>query len=253
MNDDDDARAAALAARNNAAWCDAVSRAHGLEPRAGDRLWASGRRTPPLYPDAVTLDAQVTEGEVLALVDIAEPWCSVKDSFARLELGAAGFEVLFDARWIHRRPAPAEGAAAWSRVRTAEALARWEAAWGGAEGVFRPELLADPDIAFVFGVDGAADTYGMADAHGMADTHGMDGAAPGSRRPVSGAVLNRAAGAVGVSNVFGAGAWPLVLSAAAGLWPELPLVGYESGEDLTAAARHGFTPVGPLRIWLRSE
>jgi hypothetical protein len=45
-------------------------------------------------------------------------------------------------------------------------------------------------------------------------------------------------------------AWPLVLDAVHWLFPTLPVVGYERGDDLAAAVRHGFEPVGPLRIWL---
>jgi hypothetical protein len=28
------------------------------------------------------------------------------------------------------------------------------------------------------------------------------------------------------------------------------VVGYEHGDDLVAAVRHSFEPIGPLRIWL---
>jgi hypothetical protein len=31
------------------------------------------------------------------------------------------------------------------------------------------------------------------------------------------------------------------------------MVGYESGDDLTAALDHGFEPVGPLRVWVRAD
>jgi len=30
--------------------------------------------------------------------------CSVADSFGALDLSAAGFELLFDATWVHRAP-----------------------------------------------------------------------------------------------------------------------------------------------------
>jgi hypothetical protein len=60
---------------------------------------------------------------------------------------------------------------------------------------------------------------------------------------------------VGISNVFALdggpdAVWPVVLDAANELFPTLPVVGYEQGDDLAAAVRHGFEPVGPLRIWL---
>ena len=48
-------------------------------------------------------------------------------------------------------------------------------------------------------------------------------------------------------------AWPVVLSAANELFPTLPVVGYDQGDGLAAAVRHGFEPVGPLRVWLHGR
>ena len=50
------------AARNNAEWCATVCRAHGVEGRFDPAHWVSATRTPPRYPDAITLtpDAPVT-------------------------------------------------------------------------------------------------------------------------------------------------------------------------------------------------
>ena len=47
-----------LAARNNAAWCDAVCRAYGAPGEFDDELWLTRRPAPPLYPNAVTLTAR---------------------------------------------------------------------------------------------------------------------------------------------------------------------------------------------------
>ncbi|WP_309144520.1 hypothetical protein [Streptomyces sp. BR123] len=223
------------AARNNAAWCAAVCGGGEFTADA----WTSARRTPPYYPDAVTLTRDVPAAALAAALDTDSPGCSVKDSFAVLDLAPAGFEVLFEAQWIHR---PADAAAlggtapalAWSRVADAAELGRWEAAWDGerSSGLFHPGLLTG-DIAFLAGRD-------------------ADG------RIRAGAVANAAAGVVGVSNVFAAGgagddeAWAGALAGIAELWPELPIVGYESGEDLRTAARHGFTGLGPLRVWLHT-
>ncbi|MCX4540420.1 hypothetical protein [Streptomyces sp. NBC_01565] len=223
------------AARNNAEWCAAVSRDGGFTEAA----WTSARRTPPYYPDAVTLTRDASATALLAAVDTEAPGCSVKDSFAMLDLGPAGFEVLFEAQWIHRAAVtPAAVPAAvpslrWTRVVTAGELVAWERAWDGEEstGLFHPGLLA-PEFAFLAGHDG-------------------DG------RVLAGAAAHRTGAVVGISNVFSAPgtppdeAWTGSLAALAALWPGLPLVGYESGDDLTTATRHGFTPIGPLRVWLR--
>ncbi|GAB2464509.1 hypothetical protein GCM10027162_69050 [Streptomyces incanus] len=77
-------------------------------------------------------------------------------------------------------------------------------------------------------------------------------------RVVAGAVAGRSHHVVGISNVFALdggpdAAWPVVLDAVNRLFPTLPVVGYEQGVDLAAAIRHGFEPVGPLRIWLHGR
>ncbi|WP_406187721.1 hypothetical protein [Streptomyces sp. NBC_01006] len=226
------------AVHNNAEWCAAVS---GGGAFAAD-AWTSARRTPMYYPDGVTLTREASADALLAGMDTESPGCSVKDSFAALDLAPAGFEVLFGAEWIHRPgDAPAASAAAgsspaltWARVADAGELAAWEAAWGGGEsaGLFHPGLLA-PEIAFLAG-------------------RAADG------RILAGAAANRTGSVVGLSNVFTADgtpddeAWAGALAAVADLWPGLPVVGYESGDDLDTALRHGFTPLGPLRVWLHT-
>ncbi|MFF9864012.1 hypothetical protein ACF1G0_01040 [Streptomyces sp. NPDC013953] len=228
-------------ARNNAAWCATMCRAHGLPGgTSGARAWTSPRRTPPYYPDAVTLAPGLSPRDVRDLLDAVDrraPGCSVKDSFADLDLTGHGFAPLFEARWIHR-PAdlpppgrPDAGEAAWQPVRTPAGLAAWEAAWsdGNTMGLFRPALLADPSTTVLAG-------------------RAPDG------RIVSGAVVSHAAGVAGVSNLFGGdAAWPGCLAAIAARLPGTPVVGYEHGDDLDAALRHGFTATGPLRVWLSTE
>jgi hypothetical protein len=78
-----------------------VCRSHGLVGTFGPRSWRSARRTPPLYPDAVTLAPDASISDVLNAIDTS-PGCSVKDSFGCLDLAQAGFTVLFEATWITR-------------------------------------------------------------------------------------------------------------------------------------------------------
>ncbi|MCJ1681367.1 hypothetical protein MTF65_29230 [Streptomyces sp. APSN-46.1] len=225
------------AARNNAEWCAAVCRTGGFGPHA----WSSAHRTPPLYPDAVTLTRDASAAALVAGIDTGSPGCSVKDSFAALDLAPAGFEVLFEAHWIHRpagaaqtAPAARPAALRWARVTAAGELAAWEAAWDGEEstGLFHPGLLGE-DFAFLAGHDAAG-------------------------RIAAGAAANRTGRVVGISNVFTAAgtpadeAWTGALAALSGIWPGLDVVGYESGDDLDTAVHHGFTPLGPLRVWLHS-
>ncbi|WP_340684664.1 hypothetical protein LCL61_40705 [Amycolatopsis coloradensis] len=85
------------AVRVNARWCDTACRTGTFTAR----VWKSARRTPPLYPDAMTLTPDATAAEVLDGIDTS-PGCAVKDSFGCLDLSQAGFEVLFEATWITR-------------------------------------------------------------------------------------------------------------------------------------------------------
>jgi hypothetical protein len=126
-----DSRAVA-AARNNAEWCDLVCRTHGINTTFEPDVWVAQRRSPPLYPDAVTLSDRPSAGDVVSRVD-SSTGCSVKDSFASVDLSPEGFRLLFDAEWIYRESAeqPAEPAAGWSLVRTPDQLRAWAAAHGG--------------------------------------------------------------------------------------------------------------------------
>ncbi|MFF5424534.1 MULTISPECIES: hypothetical protein [unclassified Streptomyces] len=232
----DAARAALLdhAVRDNADWCHTLCRAHGLPGVFGPRAWTSPRRTPPYYPDAVTLTPDATAADVLTGIDRTAPGASVKDSHARLDLGPEGFRLLFEASWIHRPAGPPRtpAPAGWRPVHGPRELAAWATAWSGGDAgeaaLFPDALLADPDTALVAG-------------------HDEDG------RVVAGAVLTARARVTGVSNLFAtdgtdpADAWAGALALAD---PALPVVGYESGDDLTAARAAGFTELGPLRIWL---
>jgi hypothetical protein len=75
-----------VAAQNNAEWCDSFCRTHGVVGRFHTDSWFSPVRTPPYYPDAVTLLPDVSIERVLSGIDTSEG-CSVKDSFASGQLG----------------------------------------------------------------------------------------------------------------------------------------------------------------------
>ncbi|MBX9362057.1 hypothetical protein [Streptomyces sp. WAC04114] len=225
------------AARNNAEWCAAVCRAHGVAGAFGADAWAAPVRTPLFYPDAVTLGPDADPDALTTRIDTASPGASVKDSFADLDLAAAGFRVPFEAQWIHRPAgsAPAAPGLEWDVVGDPDTLRAWALAWDDGAGnadLFRPGLLTEPETFLILGRP-AGDTEG---------------------RVAAGAVASRSEHVVGVSNVFGPdgasdAAWPVVLHALARLFPTLPVVGYEQGADLAAALRHGFEPLGPLRVW----
>ncbi|MGN5632512.1 hypothetical protein [Streptomyces sp. AC154] len=212
-----------------------MSRSHGLASTFGAQAWTAPARTPLYYPDAVTLVPGTELSAVATGIDTTMPGASVEDSFADLDLVDAGFQVLFEGQWIHR-PASAPATASdlgWEVAGTRDKLRAWAHAWDDGDGnadLFRPELLDDP-ATFV-----------------------LAGRSPDGE-VVAGAVASRSDQVVGVSNVFALkggpdAAWPGVLDAVHSLFPAAPVVGYEHGDDLAAALRHGFEPVGPLRIWL---
>ena len=221
-----------LAARNNAEWCDLVCRSHGAATTWSDDAWTSETRTLPFYPDAVTLVPNPPVSALLSRIDAASG-CSIKDSFASLDLTDHGFRVLFNGQWIIRVPtvtSPTDTTTRWAMVEDAALLARWEQAWrgdGGPTGTFRSELLDDPTVVVLAG-------------------HALDG------QIVAGAILNRSATVVGISNMFtGPSAdWSGCLAMANALFPSTALVGYESGDQLKLAQHHGFETAGPLRIWI---
>jgi hypothetical protein len=219
-----------VAALNNAEWCDAFCRAHGAGGRFDDDAWCSAERTPPFYPDAVTLVPAAAARSILSRVD-ATPGCSIKDSFDDLDLRAEGFEVLFRAEWLWLERSA--GRSPWSVIESAEELAKWETAWGESPAAlpfFPQALLADASIAVLALYDGD--------------------------RIVAGAVGTRSDGAIGLSNVFAAGGelestYVGLASAAQAHWGSLPVVGYEVGTSLEAARRAGFATIGDLAVWAR--
>ena len=233
------------AARNNAIWCDAVCSTHSGPGEFHPSCWLNRHGVPRYYPDLVTLTGMEgvpaqTKALAALLQQTPHHSRSVKDSFNCLDLQAFGFTPLFSAEWLWATVLGTVGQEEaedvhWVRVADDADLARWEQAWctpddGGKPRTFRPHLLSKPEIQFVHGlVDGVL---------------------------VGGGVLAAAAGVVGISNLFASQvAVEVVLQGLARFatvsCPGLPLVSYESGNDLAAAHQVGFRTVGHLRVWGR--
>jgi len=234
------------AAHNNAIWCDAVCSTHSGLGEFHPSCWLNRHGAPRYYPDLVTLTGMEgvpaqTEALARLLQQAPRDSRSVKDSFNCLDLQAFGFTPLFNAEWLWAAALGTIGLEEsddvhWVRITDDADLARWEQAWcsltdGGKPRTFRPNLLSKPEIQFV---------------HGL-----VDGV------PVGGGVLVAAAGVTGISNLFASQvAVEVVLQGLAKFanakFPGLPLVSYESGNDLAAAHQVGFKTVGHLRIWSRT-
>jgi hypothetical protein len=226
------ARRDAIAARNNAEWCAAVWKAHGLPVEQRHGLWFCGEETPQFYPNVVTVDPdadpQDQTGFIQELAQQSAFEFSVKDSFASLPLADAGLKPLFSATWLWREPAdasPLSDDLRWRRIQVPD-LEPWERAWrgDGATGArtFPDDLLHDTRVRVVGGFD-ALDQI------------------------VGGGIAFQAADVLGLTNVFGS--QTQVMAALASLLPPAPIIAYQPGDDLTHARRRGFAPLGPLIVW----
>lgn len=237
------------AAENNACWCDALCRAHGLYGAFMADAWILRDSPPPFYPNMVTLRAASATAHARLIEEIiaADPQRAFgfKDSFASVSTTGLSatrrFEVVFEATWIARAPttaAPRGTTLHWSRVETETELETWEQTWHGDAAnrtaappprQFPRALLANRQIAFLAG----RGPQGCIDAV---------------------AIANRTGAVIGLSNVFGPAAEPtdLWLGAAAAAWehftPAPPLVGYARGDALHHALQAGFEPLGKLRV-----
>jgi hypothetical protein len=237
----------ALAARNNAIWCDTVCRAQDRPGEFHETLWFTRLGAPRFYPDVVTLagvEAASVQLEAIAglIASNREKEWFVKDSFQSLQLNSLGFKPLFDAEWIAMNGAPPglkdNPPEYRSTVVTGEAgLIAWEQSWAGEKAnspadpsrVFKTRLLDDTNVVFV-------------------SIQGEGGSIAG------GGILNRGAQVIGLSNLFGSKldlVWQRLTAMAGEIFPGLPLVGYEQGHQLEAAKLAGFESIGPLRVWRR--
>ena len=224
------------AALNNAEWCAAVWRSHGLSVEQALSLWVCAHQTPQYYPNVVTVEFGAdpsVQAKFIADLLQSNPSLdvSVKDSFASLDLRAAGMTPLFDARWL-ARPAQAESATAptlqWRQIRDEPQLAAWETAWRGVHQrgprIFRRQLLLDP----------CAIVLGGFDEHDAIQ---------------AGGIAYDAAGALGITNVFGSD--QQFIQALGSMRPGSGMVRYAAGDDIGSAVQSGFQVLGSLRIWAR--
>ncbi len=199
--------------------------AHGTVGHFLVHTWVNAEPVPRFYPNVVTLttgDADIVEQRqavrILQKSNLPGRW-AVKDSFKTLDIARLGFEVLFEANWI-RKAEPRSGimvsGLSWERAKP-----------GG--GAFPAALFSDENFAMFSGR--------------------RDGAV------VAGGTLYRADGVVGISNVVAdadeaPAVWRDLSALAAATFPGLALVGYESGDELSAARKAGFEIGDPLRIWV---
>lgn len=199
--------------------------AHGTVGRFLVHTWVNAERVPRFYPNLVTLttgEADIAEQRqavrILQKSHLPGRW-AVKDSFKTLDITRLGFEVLLEANWIrkaHPKAGPMVSGLSWERVKP------------GGE-VFPAALFSDHNFAMFSARRGDA--------------------------VVAGGTLYRSDGVVGLSNVTAEfddepAVWRDLASLAAATFPGLPLVGYESDDELDAAHKAGFEVGDPLRVWV---
>lgn len=209
--------------------------AHGTVGRFLVHTWVNAEPVPRFYPNVVTLttggtdiDEQRQTVRILLKSNLPGRW-AVKDSFRTLDIARLGFDVLFEANWI--RLSEEKAGAGWSGSRAAVSGLSWERAKPGGDA-FPASLFSDENFAMFSGR--------------------RDGAV------VAGGTLYRSDGVVGISNVSAdadeaPAVWRDLAMLAASTFPQLPLVGYESGDELKAARQAGFELGDPLRIWVKAR
>ncbi|MDQ0886632.1 hypothetical protein QFZ81_001720 [Paenibacillus sp. V4I9] len=214
---------------NNIVWCGVICELHGLTQTSSERVWGLLSKAPELYPDIITFSRHATSEEVKDFISNREIF-SIKDSFANLNMVPFGFKVLFEAKWIYHAPVTDVNyvQTGWVVVSSEKDLAKWTFA-SELQKVIKPKLLDQIDVKIFM--------------------HEING-------EISGFIANLSANAVGITNVFSNSnkiIWSDVVPIVSTYFPGIPMVGYENGDDLTSALLSGWTTIGPLRVWIKSN
>lgn len=202
--------------------------AHGTVGRFLVHTWVNAEPVPRFYPNVVTLttgEADIVEQRqtvrILLKSHLPGRW-AVKDSFNTLDIARLGFDVLFEANWIRLAEPKAQmmiSGLSWERVKP-----------GG--DAFPAALFSDENFAMFAGR--------------------RDG------EVVAGGTLYHSDGVVGISNVTAdsdeaPAVWRDLAALSASTFRGVPLVGYESGDELKSARKAGFEVGDPLRIWVKGR
>lgn len=227
---------AVMAAKNNADLYEAVFRAHQLCYKRLPHAFVAVDPPPPYYAHFTIQAVNCADDISRSYQEVSERFpgeAGMKDSFCQAHAEAKTLTELFGASWIWRQAQADVAPEGWAHVTTEADLLLWEQAWkdcGSPTDVrmFNTDFAGREDV-FVLGkkVDGAF---------------------------VTGCIANLSEDCVGLSNVFATGDKALAaneaVAAVAAIAPDVPMVGYESGSDLTRMLTLGFEDVGQLRVLL---
>ena len=219
------------AVQNNAQWCDIICSLHGVPGEFTPDLWVNTHKVPTYYPNLITLSEHTNLNAIKDLLDVRQgPWF-IKDSFNILNLSSLGFTKLFEARWL-LAPKSGETEVKWNVIAEENGLRAWIEAWNlDQSNLFSADLLTRPDINFIALYEG--------------------------KEIVAGAILNKANGIMGLSNIFCNSDnpilyWKAVVGAAKALSSGLNVITYESDKALEIALAVGFEELGPLSVWSKA-
>ena len=213
----------------------------GIGWRVETDLAYTDEKAPPYYSNAVTRSERWRPDDRfrrIAEAATTNAWAdwSIKDSHDVLDLTPHGFRRLLGASWIHLDAAslqPVSCDLRFELVAAEDGLALWRAAWDPdlqlGQLLFSPELLTDPDLAFVAGYDGD--------------------------RLVCGCLVNRTDDVLGISNCFALegprACWAAMVRFIIDRLGRFGLVGYERDAALADFQAIGFEPIGSLSVWHR--
>jgi hypothetical protein len=220
-----------VAAVNNAEWCHIVCQANGANGQFNDQVWHSTHKVPDYYPNIITLSAACSLETVQAITQKIAGKVAIKDSFNTLPFAPLGFKKLFDAQWL-LGPTTNNRKLDYQLVNDINQLKQWETAWDGAlsNSPFGYSVRKHPSILFV--------------------------AIYQDNQILAGSIINKSAGAVGLTNVFWpvddpAPYWLTCLAAAETFGAGLPVLSYVNNTSLELAKSIGFRELGPLSVWVR--
>ena len=220
-----------LAVCNNADWYAMMFDIHGLRYLRSEIAFVATDPPPP-YHSWITLITPTAQTQQLQLIkqNMHHSRFEFKDSFDGLNFVDESLSELFSASWIYANDIQAADTSNWIQITSVNDLLLWEEAWkgGGSPSSQRqfPEAILKRSDVIIWG---------------RKDSNRFD----------AGVIANTSVGCVGLSNCFGRNAYPAAATLCSELAQEVPVVGYERGDDLAIALSIGFEATGLLRVWTR--